>query len=65
MPSLTVSACVCTFRRPTLLPRCLESLICQNTGRHFEIVVVDNDAVGPAAQRATPFVLTPRVAASR
>lgn len=40
-----ISVCICTFRRPELLARLLESLAAQETGAEFdfEIVVTDND----------------------
>ena len=43
---LTVSVCVCTFRRPQLLSRLLQSLQEQRLGENdrFDCVVVDNDA---------------------
>jgi len=40
-----IAVCICTYRRPALLNRLLESLMNQNTDGHFtySIVVADND----------------------
>lgn len=40
-----ISVCVCTYKRPDLLKRCLETLCGQDTGGLFtySVVVVDND----------------------
>jgi succinoglycan biosynthesis protein ExoM len=45
-----ISVCICTFRRNDLLAFLLRKLRLQETGGHFDysIVVVDNDATGPA-----------------
>jgi len=44
-----ISVCICTFRRPTLLARLLEALAGQDGAPPFEVIVVDNDAAGSAA----------------
>ncbi len=43
-----ISVCICTFKRPVLLRRLLETLSAQKTGALFtySIVVVDNDQAG-------------------
>lgn len=43
---VTISVCVCTYRRPELLKRALEGIAAQETGGIFthSIVVADNDA---------------------
>lgn len=44
-----VSVCICTFKRPELLARLLESLAQQTfSPSRFEVVVVDNDWAGSA-----------------
>ena len=52
-----ISVCVCTFRRPELLRRALETLLQQRTeGRFtFSIVVSDNDAKQSSRQVAAAF----------
>jgi len=47
-----ISVCVCTYRRNKLLERLLRKLALQETGGLFEfsVVVVDNDARGPARE---------------
>jgi succinoglycan biosynthesis protein ExoM len=50
-----ISICVCTYRRPASLKKCLESLLAQKTDRDFEIVVVDNDREGPARETVQAF----------
>lgn len=58
--SLQVTVCVCTFRRPHLLPGLLDSLARQqSTGLNWSVVIVDNDEAGSAEAtvraRATTF----------
>jgi glycosyltransferase involved in cell wall biosynthesis len=48
--SLPVSICVCTYCRPNLLAGLLDSLALQTFSDPFEIIVVDNDAAGTAAE---------------
>lgn len=48
--ALAVSICVCTYRRPQLLAMLLDSLAEQSFCKSFEVVVVDNDAAGGAAE---------------
>lgn len=45
-----ISICICTFRRNQMLERLLRKLALQETGGLFgySVVVVDNDAAGPA-----------------
>lgn len=47
---LDISICVCTFRRPEGLERCLASIAALTglEGHRIEVVVVDNDATGSA-----------------
>jgi succinoglycan biosynthesis protein ExoM len=46
-----ISVCVCTYQRPSMLENLLKSLQAQKTGGifTFDIIVVDNDAEGSAA----------------
>jgi succinoglycan biosynthesis protein ExoM len=46
-----ISVCVCTYQRPSMLESLLKSLQAQKTGGifTFDIIVVDNDAEGSAA----------------
>ena len=46
--SVCVSVCVCTYFRPALLRRCLTSLLEQQAGIEYEVVLVDNDRGGSA-----------------
>ena len=41
-----ISVCICTFKRPEMLAKALESVISQVTASEFsyEVVVVDNDS---------------------
>lgn len=51
-----VSVCVCTYKRPGLLARLLESLAEQSYGQaNFEIVIADNDATASAQQVVEDF----------
>jgi len=47
-----ISICICTYRRNRMLERLLRKLALQETDEHFDysIVVVDNDALGPARE---------------
>jgi len=47
-----ISICICTYRRNQMLERLLQKLALQETDEHFDysIVVVDNDALGPARE---------------
>ena len=38
-----LSVCICTFKRPELLKRCLGQILIQTIACPFEVVVVDND----------------------
>lgn len=50
-----ISVCICTYRRNQMLERLLRKLSMQETSVFFDfsIVVVDNDAVGPARETVT------------
>ncbi|MFC4477160.1 glycosyltransferase family 2 protein [Flavobacterium chungangensis] len=39
-----ISVAICTYNRPLLLERCIESVLTQNTNYEYEIIVIDNDA---------------------
>lgn len=47
-----ISVCICTYRRNQMLERLLRKIALQETGGLFDysLVVVDNDAAGPARQ---------------
>lgn len=47
-----ISVCICTYRRNQMLIRLLRKLALQETGGFFDysVVVVDNDAAGPARE---------------
>jgi len=47
-----ISVCICTYKRADLLERCLQSLLNQATSRRFDVIIVDNDAKGTAANIA-------------
>src|SRR5579872_232656 len=49
-----ISVCICTYKRPALLRRLLESLEKQETGGKFafSVVVADNDATGSGREVA-------------
>ncbi|MBU1397249.1 MAG: glycosyltransferase [Gammaproteobacteria bacterium] len=47
---LAISICVCTYRRPYLLTKLLDSLAKQSVGAPFEVIVVDNDSAGGGAE---------------
>ena len=51
-----ISVCLCTYKRSALLEKCLQSLLDQTAKRRFEVVIVDNDAKGTAANVAKTFV---------
>lgn len=38
-----ISVCICTYNRPALLQKCIESVINQKTDIPYEILVIDND----------------------
>ena len=50
-----ISVCICTFHRNQMLARLLRNLKLQETGGLFDfsVVVVDNDAAGPAREIVT------------
>ncbi len=52
-----ITVCICTFRRPDLLQRLLESLALQETGNcfTFSVVVADNDASQSARELVARF----------
>ena len=54
-PPPLVSVCVCTYKRPMLLAKLLDSLASQAIEDNFtyEVVVVDNDKTGAARGVAT------------
>lgn len=47
-----ISVCICTYRRNQMLERLLRKVALQETGGFFDfsVVVVDNDAAGPATE---------------
>ena len=59
-----VAVCLCTYRRPALLRRCLKSLAAQAASGRFEIVVVANDAQasGRAVTGRSEWPLAPSIA---
>lgn len=58
-----ISVCICTFKRPKLLSRLLNSLAGQvrDPGFYFEVVVVDNDKDGSAEETVRNFRLRTEV----
>jgi len=50
-----ISVCICTFRRNQMLARLLRNLKLQESGGLFDfsVIVVDNDAAGPARETVT------------
>jgi succinoglycan biosynthesis protein ExoM len=54
----TISVCVCSYRRPDALRDCLDSLLRQDIGETFEVVVADDDVDQSALGCVTE--LTPR-----
>jgi succinoglycan biosynthesis protein ExoM len=56
-----ISVCICTFKRPALLKRLLETLSVQKTGGMFSysIVVVDNDQAGSGRESTADFLSVP------
>ena len=50
-----ISVCICTYRRNQMLERLLRKVALQETGGLFDysVVVVDNDAAGPARETVT------------
>lgn len=57
MPSIDISVCIATYKRPTLLMNLLESIANQQVPKDlsFEIVVVDNDRDGSARDGVSAF----------
>jgi len=55
-----VAVLVCTYRRPELLSRLLESLANQELDRPWDVVVVDNDPAASAREVATQGPLSVR-----
>ena len=59
---IEISVCVCTYKRPSLLSKLLDSLSSQRCDLAFEVVVVDNDPMGSggdavnAARQAHPHL---------
>ena len=45
-----ISVCACTYQRPRLLASLLTSLVKQSFSGFFEVIVVDNDPTGSAAE---------------
>lgn len=39
-----ITVAICTYNRPLLLQKCIESVLIQNTDYEYEIIVVDNDS---------------------
>jgi succinoglycan biosynthesis protein ExoM len=58
-----ISVCICTFKRPRLLKRLLERLVCQRADGRFgySIVVADNDSEQSAKQLVANFAETSMV----
>ena len=54
-PAPVASVCICTLARPEGLARLLAALAQQIEPPPFEVVVVDNDARGPAVDVVEPF----------
>lgn len=54
---INITVCICTFKRPILLKKLLEALICQNTNGLFtySVVVADNDRFESAKQVVSEF----------
>ncbi|MBF9253262.1 glycosyltransferase family 2 protein [Pontibacter sp. 172403-2] len=50
-----ISIAICTYKRPILLSKCIESIINQNTIHSFEIIVVDNDVAQSAKEVVNNF----------
>ena len=57
MPTIDISVCIATYKRPALLMNLLESIANQQVrkGLSFEIVVVDNDRDGSARDSVSAF----------
>jgi succinoglycan biosynthesis protein ExoM len=55
-----ISVCICTYKRPDLLRRCLEGMAQQETEGRFSysIVVVDNDSLESAKPVVSAFAAT-------
>ena len=53
-----ISILICTYKRPILLQKCIESTINQNTTYEYEIIVVDND-VDQSGKTVVDFFGTP------
>lgn len=43
MTSKNITVAICTYKRPILLQKCIQSVLDQNTESDFEIIVIDND----------------------
>lgn len=59
-----ISVCICTYKRPVLLRRCLESVCNQTTDNLFSysVVVADNDAMESARETVRESAAESRVA---
>lgn len=56
MHDISVSICICTFRRPDLLRRLLLAILHQDfSAKNFEVIVVDNDPAQSAAVVLSEF----------
>lgn len=44
MISKNITIAICTYNRPLLLKKCIESVLMQNTDYDYEVIVIDNDA---------------------
>ncbi|WP_264553795.1 glycosyltransferase family 2 protein [Flavobacterium sp. N2038] len=44
MISKNITIAICTYNRPLLLKKCIESVLIQNTDCEYEVIVIDNDA---------------------
>lgn len=45
-----ISVLICTYKRPILLQKCIESVLYQNTKSEYEVIVIDNDVEKSAQQ---------------
>ena len=64
-PAISVSVCICTYKRPAMLKRLLEKLAEQETGGRFafSIVIADNDREESARQVVAEFKATSSIPA--
>ena len=62
-PGKLINVCVCTYKRPGLLRRCLEAVTSQETNAtfSFSIIVADNDLMRSAEEIVSRFAYAARV----